>query len=54
MKAAAMPSWFALSAVAVASARSFCGNHVAERSGGLHWKKGWLRPTSTVPARIWE
>ncbi len=45
----AMPSWFALRHTAVDSALSFFPNHVADSSGGVHWKKGCASPTSAVP-----
>ena len=45
-----MPTWLKLIAIAVACARSDEPNQVAERTGGVHWKKGCAAPTSTVPA----
>ena len=36
--------------VAVAVARSSAPNHVAESSGGVHWKNGCAAPTRIVPA----
>mmetsp|Transcript_42660 Transcript_42660/g.138373 ORF Transcript_42660/g.138373 Transcript_42660/m.138373 type:complete len:234 (+) Transcript_42660:947-1648(+) len=50
MKAVAIPTWLKLIAVAVASARSEEPNQVADRSGGVHWKKGCAMPTRIVPA----
>ena len=45
-----MPTWLKLIATAVARARSSAPNHVAERSGGVHWNIGCAAPTRTVPA----
>mmetsp|Transcript_7699 Transcript_7699/g.18643 ORF Transcript_7699/g.18643 Transcript_7699/m.18643 type:complete len:255 (+) Transcript_7699:523-1287(+) len=47
--AAAMPSWLALRQTAVERARSSFPNHVADSSGGEHWKNGWAAPMSIVP-----
>ena len=49
MKAAAIPTWLKLMAVAVDSARSSLPNQVADSNGGVHWKKGRAAPTKTVP-----
>jgi hypothetical protein len=48
-KAVAMPSWLALRQIAVESERSLLPNHVADNSGGAHWKKGWAIPMRMVP-----
>ena len=45
----AIPTWFALSAMVVASVRSSGPNQLAASSAGVHWKKGCAAPTSTVP-----
>jgi len=47
--AVAIPIWLKFSATAVLVARSDGANHVADKTGGVHWKKGCAAPTITVP-----